>query len=83
LSYLKTSKNINIKYKLSTKSANILINDGTVTTQEIVEYIFLMHDLINREYHIENELVLGPAHCVQERFIPVLTEITRRFELHK
>lgn len=66
LKYLKNEKKTELKYILSTKSANILINDGTVSSREIIEYIYLMHDLIDKKYHIENEIVLESIYSVSD-----------------
>jgi|GEM_PF-1160182 len=68
LIYLRNKKDINLKYTMSTKSANILINDGTVSSKEIIEYIYLVHDLIDKKFHIENEIVIEPVYSISESF---------------
>lgn len=68
LKYLRNEKNIDLKYTLSTKSANILINDGSVNSEEIVKYIYLIHDLIDHKHYIENEIVIEPIYSIQDDF---------------
>ncbi len=61
LKYLKSKKNIEFDYNMSIKSSNILINDGTVDTKEIMNYVFTTYHLLDKEYHIENEILIGPT----------------------
>ena len=68
LNYLKKEKNINMEYILSSKNANILINDGTTSSKKIIDYIYLMHDLLDRKFHIENEIVLEPIYDISKDF---------------
>lgn len=77
LKYLDSQMNIKLNYTMSTKSANILVNDGTVDAREIVDYIFLIHGLMNKKIHIENELVLEPAYSVQEEFKSIYQEMNK------
>lgn len=68
LEYLSSKKGIKLNYTLSTKSSNILINDGSVTSKEIIDYVFLIYNLTNKQYHIENEIVLNPVYLVKDDF---------------
>ncbi|BAP55943.1 UDP-N-acetylmuramate dehydrogenase [Thioploca ingrica] len=76
--YLKYKKHILLKYKLSPKSLNILINDGSVSAQEIVNYIFLLNDLLENKCHLENELVIEPAYKINPEFETTLNIIIDR-----
>ena len=79
LKYLKNKKNIDLEYNLSIKSSNILIHDGTVNTKEILNYLFVTHDLLDKEYHIENEIVYGSVvHSIQENFIETYQNIINK-----
>ncbi len=78
LKYLKTKKISLLRYTLSRKSANILINDGSVSTKEMVDYLFLMSDLIGNKFHIENELVIDPAYKINPEFETTLNTIRDR-----
>lgn len=77
LKYLKQKK-ISLKNTLSCKSANILINDGSVSTKEIVDYIFLISNLIGKKFPIENELVIEPAYKINPEFEAILNTIKNR-----
>ena len=66
--FLSTKKGINLKYNFSIKNVNILKNDGTLTGKELVDYIFLIHDLIDGNYNIENEIIISPIFAVKEDF---------------
>lgn len=69
LKYLKSKKETEFHYNLSIKSSNILINDGTVTIEDILKYLFTIDKLLDREYHIENEIIIGPVvYSVNENF---------------
>lgn len=69
LQYLKNERKINLEYNLSIKSSNILIQDGTVSTKEILNYLFVMYELLDKEYHVENEIVFGPVvYSIDENF---------------
>lgn len=68
LKYLFSKQGINLKYTLSTKSANILVHDGTVDICETLNYIYLMHNLIGEKYSIENEVILEPVFSIKEDF---------------
>jgi UDP-N-acetylmuramate dehydrogenase len=83
LKYLKRKKISLLRYTLSRKSANILINDGSVSTKEIVDYIFLMSDLIGKKFHIENELVIEPAYKINPEFETTLNTIRDRLNKEK
>ncbi|MCK5523615.1 MAG: FAD-binding protein [Thiomargarita sp.] len=78
LKYLKKKKISSLRYTLSRKSANILINDGSVSTKEIVDYIFLIRDLIGNKFHLENELVIYPAYKINPEFETTLNTIRDR-----
>lgn len=77
LFYLKHEKNIILKYKLSPKSANILINDGSAA-KEIINYIFLISGLLEKKFHLENELVIGPAYKIDSEFETMINTIIDR-----
>ncbi|NJO18207.1 MAG: FAD-binding protein [Thioploca sp.] len=79
LFYLKWEKNISLKYKLSPKGLNTLINDGNVSTQEIVNYIFLISsDLLENKLDIENELVIEPSYKINPEFETTYNTIINR-----
>lgn len=78
LEYLKREKNIHLKHTLSHKSANILINDGCVSTKEVVDYIFLLSDLIGNRFHLENEIVVDPAYKINPGFETIINTIIDR-----
>lgn len=48
-------------YVPSVKSMNILINDGCASTEDILEYMGAIRDLLPSETQLENEIVLSPA----------------------
>lgn len=78
LKYLEgQQKNIS-EYKLSRKSANILINDGNVSTTEIVNYVFLISKLLENRCHLENELVIEPIYKINPEFETTLKTIINR-----
>lgn len=68
IQFLKKEKNIDLNYRLSSKSANILINDGANNSKEIINYILMIHDLVDRKFHIENEIVLTPVFKIEKSF---------------
>jgi UDP-N-acetylmuramate dehydrogenase len=78
LKYLQEEKNISLNYTLSRKSANYLINDGSVSTQEIVNYVFLIRDLLKKKFHLENEMVIEPAYKINPEFEMTLKTIIDR-----
>jgi len=78
LHYLKNEKNIFLNYKLSRKSANILINDGNTSTQEIVNYVLLIRDLLKKNFHLENEFIIGPVYKINPEFEMTLNTIIDR-----
>jgi hypothetical protein len=45
-----------------------LINDGTINNREIIDFIYLIYDLIDRKFPIENEIVIEPMYCVAKKF---------------
>jgi UDP-N-acetylmuramate dehydrogenase len=83
LRYLTKVKNINLKKRMSNKGANILINDGVCSTGEIVSYIFLMHELTNYQYHIENEVIVEPVYSIDEGFVTAYDEIKKIMKCKK
>jgi len=82
LKYLESQMNIKLKYKPSSKSVNILINNGITTTKDIVDYIFLIHELIDKDSHIENELVLEPVFSIEKEFELIYQEIIHKVKGH-
>lgn len=81
--YFKKVQGINLQYILSTKNANILINDGTVSNKDIIEYIFLIHDLIGKKYHIENEIIIEPIYSISKQFEATYDYIKEQIEKRK
>ena len=53
---------IQLEYKPSVKSANILINDGTTSTFNRLIYMKQLHLMIDDNFHIENELMLDAVY---------------------
>ena len=78
LKYLKDEKNIFLNYKLSRKGANILINDGNTSTQEIINYVFLIRDLLAKKFHLENEFIIEPVYKIEPEFEITLKTIIDR-----
>lgn len=70
LKYMKGSK-----FTLSSKSMNILINDGRVSLEEVVDYILTLKKFLGKDVCIENEIVLDPVCSVCPDFIPLYEEI--------
>lgn len=68
----------NLSHNLSPKSANILINDGSNSTNTMIDYIFLVSELVGEAYHIENELVIAPAIAVHPDFQNTYQKINQR-----
>lgn len=66
--YLARKLNTQPSYKMSAKSANILINDGTCSILELVDYMSQISSLVGREFRIENEVILKPALRVRSKF---------------
>ncbi|MGD9570174.1 MAG: UDP-N-acetylmuramate dehydrogenase [Sedimentibacter sp.] len=58
--YLKRQNNENINFNLSNKSINILINNGKSSSADLIKYVYLIYNILHREFKIENEFVLGP-----------------------
>lgn len=67
--YLIKKEKLNHSYNFSVKNANILKNDGSKTTKELVDHIHLMHKLIEESYHVENEIILEPVYRIPDYFI--------------
>ncbi len=78
--YLMAEFQSKLKYIPSNKSVNILINDGTVKSKDIVNFIFFLHDLINREFKIENEIVISPVHSINSEFEDTFRLITQKLK---
>jgi len=78
--YLNNKLNIKLKYSSSIKSANILINDGTLDSEEIVSYMFLISKLVGKDWHIENELILNPMYSVDSEFKKVYKSLKNKQE---
>ena len=66
--FLKIIKNKKLKNRISKKTINTLINDGTISGEEIVDYIYLLHNLTNKKFKIENELVINPIYKISDDF---------------
>ena len=69
LKYLFSKKEIKLDYTLSTKSSNILINDGMLSVKDLIEYIFILHNLAGENHNLENEIILHPVYSVNKDFI--------------
>ena len=67
-------KHENIKYPMSHKSVNILLNDGQVTDNDIIAHIIKMKSLVEEAGELENEIV---TNCIVD--LPV--ELKNKFEL--
>lgn len=68
LSYVNKCQRGNISYIPSVKSANILVNNGVHTITDLIEYMYLMYDLLGRKYHTENELITKPVYAIKKEF---------------
>ncbi len=73
--YLIAELQRNISYLPSKKNVNILINDGTINSKEIIDFIFFLHDLINKEFKIENEIIINPVHSMDDEFRNIYKKI--------
>ncbi|MAT79599.1 MAG: hypothetical protein CMD13_02560 [Flavobacteriales bacterium] len=83
LRFIKQKKLGKINNTISDKTINTLINDGEINGQDIVNFILLLHDLTNRQYSIENELVIDSVYRVSEDFEKSYNEIQRAFNEKK
>lgn len=59
---------------VSKKSINILINDGSTDIKEIINHMNLIYSLVDRKFHIENELVVEPKFKIEKKLEIFLNE---------
>lgn len=64
-----------VKFTPSSKSMNILINDGETSLEGAVDYIFTLQKYLGEGVDIENEIVLGPVYSICPDFMPLYEEI--------
>ena len=57
-----------IGYEMSSKSANILINDGRLNSEDIVNYVFTIFSLVGEGFRIENEFIVDAVYQVAPDF---------------
>lgn len=79
--YYSNIEKTNIKYFLSNKNVNNLINTGKLNSFELIDYILLTHNSIGKKYYIENEIILNATHQVPEKFEKVVENLKKQFEL--
>jgi UDP-N-acetylmuramate dehydrogenase len=78
--YIRDELKFNIKYNLSNKSANILINDETISIKDILGYLFLINELVGDDFHIENEIVLNPIYKLKPEFKSFYSYVLKKVE---
>lgn len=67
-----------LNYVPSVKSMNILINDGSVGTEELINYISEIRRILPMDTQLENEIVLSPIYLNDSRALKVVEYIKRR-----
>lgn len=55
--YLEKSVRTSVRGHISNKGANILVNNGSVSTKDVLSYVELIHNEMSGSWHIENEVV--------------------------
>ncbi|MFV3327962.1 UDP-N-acetylmuramate dehydrogenase [Pseudomonas sp. NY15372] len=65
-------------YTPSVKSMNILINDGTTTTEDILCYIALVRKHLNPSTPIENEIIKSPVNQTTDSAKKIFTSIAEK-----
>lgn len=64
-----------LNFTPSSKSMNILINDGRISFDGAVDYIFTLQEYLGGNINIENEIVLEPIYSICPDFIPLYEKI--------
>lgn len=77
--YISRKTGAPLRYAMSVKGANILVNDGRHTTNEKLDYMELIAGLVGPDFHVENELILDAVISVRQDFEQAHSTIREKY----
>ncbi|MCO4799725.1 MAG: FAD-binding protein [Colwelliaceae bacterium] len=66
--YISSKPGFLTDFQMSKKSANILVNNTQLNSEDVVGYAFMMKSLVEKEFYIENEFIVDALYEIEPRF---------------